>query len=181
MLLGSITLQVTDNLQYTIDYSKWLLKGEVLTLVGYTVDSGTAIISNNGLSPDQTSAYFQVGNASLGDQFNIIIVANTSLGQVRNDQIACFVQTDGGPVVNAGNAELMLSILGPTGSPGPTGPIGPFGLGPTGATGPTGVTGALGPTGLSGVGPTGSTGATGVTGPTGHTGATGYTGAAGTA
>ena len=113
MLLGSVTIQVNDTIQYAVDYRRWLLEGEILTFVATDIDSGSAIISNISLSPDQKSVSFQIGNGSLGDQFNVIVTANTSLGQIRNDQIAVFVETDGGPVFSAGVAGSVFGDRDP--------------------------------------------------------------------
>ena len=191
MLLGTIIQQVESSIQHAIDYSFWLQKGETLANVTFTVDAGTATVSNVSYTPDRTEARFFLDGGSLGDQFNIIAEATTSFGQVRYDHIQVYVETNGGSVVLAGNNALMLSILGPTGSSGPTGPGGSVSgsSGGTGPTGPTGLQGAAstvtGPTGYTGLqgaastvtGPTGSTGPQGnagaastVTGPTGYTG-----------
>ena len=206
MLLGRREHVVGDRIGYTISYSGWLSLGEILSSVSFTVDSGTAIVDGILLSSDHTSVKFFLSGGNLGDQFNVISFATTSNGQQRYDHIEFFINTNGGPTVNAGTQSLMLSIVGPTGPAGTTGTTGPTGYtgvtgpagtasltGATGATGVNGLNGATGPTGNTGpigsastvTGPTGNTGPTGaastVTGPTGNTGATGNTGPTGAA
>ena len=81
-------------------------------------------------------------------------------------------------------AQLIITVVEPTGPHGATGTTGPSGAtGTTGATGPTGVTGPAGPTGPAGLtgapGAAGALGAQGPAGPTGPTGPTGLIGATG--
>ena len=196
MLLGTIIQQVESSIQHAIDYSFWLQKGETLANVTFTVDAGTATVSNVSYTPDRTEVRFFLDGGSFGDQFNIIAEATTSFGQVRYDHIQVYVETNGGSVVLAGNNALMLSIVGPTGPTGtltgPSGPTGSVGTGPTGpggpsVTGPTGFQGSTGNTGSTGsggqtgpTGPTGVGGAQGISGATGPTGPTGPTGITGT-
>src|ERR1017187_6928401 len=153
MLLASKRVLVADRKRFEIDYRDWLGKGESLTSVACTVDSGTALIDTITLDPNRLSVWFYAYNWTLGDRFNIVVTATTNFSQVRNDRINLFVETDGGPVFLSANQALMLSIVGP---------IGPTGAGGTGPSGPTGITG-----------PGGFSTNTGATGPTGRTGPTG--------
>lgn len=187
MLLGNIVQEVFDSKLYSIDYTRWLDEGEKLTAASYTIDSGTATISLSpvlgALDVEKNVAYFILNNGTLGDQFNIVVNVTTTYGQVRNDHIAVYIQTNGGPVFVSSNQQLMLSIVGPQGAAGPQGPAGsPGSIGNTGPTGAqftaTGNTGPTGPAGTGGTGPAG-TGGTGPTGPLG-TGPTGATGSGGT-
>src|ERR1700693_4443097 len=98
MLLGSIIQEVGDSLQQTIDYSQWLDEGEILTGVSFTVDSGTATISNVTYSPNKLRVQFLLNGGTLGDSFNVIAIAQTSMGQQRTDTIGVCVETNGGPV-----------------------------------------------------------------------------------
>lgn len=190
MLLGTIYQTVGDTRRHKIDYHHWLADGETLTDVSFTVDAGTATVANDGFSPDYTEVYFLLIGGTIGDQFNVIVVAETSYGQTKNDSIGVNVQTNGGAVIltepTAVAQGLMLSILGPTGATGAgsTGPTGPTGItGPAGVaslTGATGPTGGLGNIGASGpTGPTGLQGGIGLTGATGSQGQTGQTGPSG--
>lgn len=203
MLLGSRKQLVGARSQYRVDYRRWLAQGEVLTTVTPTIDSGSATVDGMTLASDKKSCTFFLNGGTLFDVFNVILLAQTNVGQRRYDRIQIAVDTNGGPVVQSGNQDVLLSLVGPkgdTGATGPTGNTGPAGFatntgatgptGPTGKTGPTGVTGptgfngtvgGTGPTGPLGTGPTGPTGASGVTGPTGFTGpiGTGPTGASG--
>src|SRR5271166_912589 len=187
MLIGTVIQEVGNKIEHSIDYSQWLAQGETLESVTFVIDSGSATIGSVSYLKDYKGVKFLLQGGNLGDQFNVIATANTSLGQIRTDHIAVSVQTNGGPVLTANTQGLMLSILGPTGPTGTTGSTGPTGYtGPTGAagfatntgaTGNTGNTGPTGPTGNTGnIGPTGNTGNTGPTGPTGNTGNTGETG-----
>ncbi len=191
MLVGRYKQLVGMRQRFVIDYRDWLATGEVLTSVVCTVDSGTATVDTITLANDEKSVSFFLDGGTLGDQFNVIVEADTSFTQRRYDTIEVFVETNGGPVAQSGNQQVLLSIIGPTGPAG-TGPTGPAGsivgfTGPTGATGATGaasnVTGPSGPTGLAGnlgsIGATGPTGSTGVTGTTGSPGFVGSNGATG--
>jgi hypothetical protein len=179
-ILGRRLQIVGDRKRYGVDYDTFLDQGETIAAVTITIDQGTATIEDQALSADKESVSFFLNGGTLGDQFNVILQATTSLGQIRYDRLEIFVGTNGGPTFLVGNEQLMLSIVGPTGpAGGPTGPAG----GPTGDTGDTGPTGDDGPTGDTGpVGNTGSIGGpgnTGDTGPVGPTGATGDTGSIG--
>lgn len=201
MQVGNVVQDVGDVIRYSIDYRSWLEQGEILDSVSFTVDAGSAVVTEVSYSPNQKAVYFFVGNGTLGDQFNVIACAVTNLGQTRYDHLHMAIGTNGGPVNLANNQALMLSIVGPTGATGtaggaantgatgysgPTGATGPAGLASnTGATGGIGPSGPTGPTGFNGtVGGTGPTGASGIsyTGPTGQSGIsyTGPTGASGT-
>jgi hypothetical protein len=192
MLIDTIKQTVFNRIQHRVDCGGWLLNGEYLTTVTATVDLGTATVTDIVISPEGNSFTYFLNNGSLDDVFNIIFTQTTSLTQVRQDHVHVYVETNGGPVVAAGETPLMLSIVGPSGPTGSTGPGGPAGgpSGPTGMTGPTGpsgatgatgasVTGATGATGVGVTGPTGSAGSAGVAGPTGQTGNTGSTGPTG--
>ncbi len=196
MLLGFYKQLVGARQRFVVDYRDWLATGEVLSSVTCTVDAGTATVDTIVLSDDQKSVSFFLAGGSLGDQFNIIVEADTSLTARRFDRIEILVETNGGPVALSGNQQVLLSIVGPTGYTGaqgntgpssaPTGAAGPTGnTGPTGLQGTTGVTGNTGPTGLAGdlgsIGATGPTGAAGAAGGAGAQGATGNTGPTGTA
>ena len=189
MMLGFITQEVGNSLEHTVSYRDWLQQGEILSSVVVTVDAGTATISDVTYSLDCKEAKFFLNGGTIGDQFNVIIKANTSLGQQRYDHIGVKINTNGGAVILSGATGVMLSIIGPTGPIGPTGSggggTGSSGTGPTGPTGPAGSgtggggTGFTGPTGTAGAqGVTGPTGATGIVGSTGPTGATGSPGTA---
>lgn len=200
MLLGSKKVVVGGRTKFRVDYRRWLAQGEILTSVTPTIDSGTATVDGMALSPDQKQCSFFLNGGTFLDVFNIILLANTNVGQKRYDRINIGVDTNGGPVIQSGNQDVLLSLVGPQGQTGSTGPTGATGnTGPTAATGPTGPsggpTGPTGPTGFNGTqgatgptgaastvtGPTGNTGpiGTGPTGPTGSAGATGVTGPTG--
>src|SRR5208283_370964 len=190
MLLGSIIQEVGDSRAHSINCREWLREGEILSAVTFSVDAGTATVSNVVVWPDRKGVTFNITGGTLGDQFNVIVCSQTNEGQTRYDNISVGIETNGGPVVVSTNQALMLSIVGPTGPAGPTGTA--TNTGATGPTGPTGTglsgsTGSTGPTGTAGTsitGPTGPTGSVGSTGPTGisgnsYTGPTGPTGSSG--
>lgn len=124
MLLGQIIEVVGDKVEHTIDYSAWLARGETLASVSFTVDSGTATVTNVTLTPNQKAVRFYLSGGTLGDQFNVISTATTSIGQVKMDHIGVSVQTNGGPVFLSSNQTLMQSIMGATGPQGMTGGTG---------------------------------------------------------
>ena len=204
MIIGTTNQAVGDVRRYTIDYREWLIQGEHLTSVVFSVDSGPATVTGVTYAPDLTTVNFLIGGGLVGATFNVVALATTNLNQQRYDTINVGVEANGGPVVSGAN--VYLSVVGPpgptgptggggggggTGFTGPTGNTGAIGTGPTGNTGAigTGPTGNTGPQGLQGIqglvgdiGPTGNTGNTGPTGPqgiqgfTGNTGNTGFTG-----
>jgi hypothetical protein len=209
MLLGRISQLVGDRHRLEVNYElldDWLEPGEHVNDVSCVIDAGTATVDTVVLSPNKRSVSFILDGGTLFDEFNVVVIADSSLGQRRHDNFEIFVETNGGPVVvNPNLDQLLLSVIGPTGptggggftgptgmagvtgpSSGPTGPTGFTGApgGPTGDTGPTGFTGPAGDVSATGAtGPTGNDGPTGFTGPssTGPTGMTGFTGPAGIA
>ena len=201
--LGSIVQSVGSSLAYVIDYREFLLVGETISSVTYSVSGGPATITNTSLSFDKKQATFTLNSGGLNDKFTVTVTANTPApyNEQRIDTLNCTTITNGGPNQLFGNGEQYQSLVGPQGPTGYTGNTGAAGAAAnTGATGPTGFTGntgpfgsatntgATGPTGVTGpvnaTGPTGNTGNTGaastVTGPTGILGPTGNTGAAST-
>ena len=149
MLLGNIIQDVGDTRLWSVDYTKWLQQGEVLTSATFIKDVGSAILAPSPFGTrnvTDTQALFLLTDYAVGDQFNVIITVTTNYNQTRTDRLSCSIQTNGGPVYVAGNAAVYLSLVGPS---GPTGPVGSAG----------GV-GPIGPTGPSGAGSTGQTGTT---------------------
>ena len=189
MILGTINSAASNRIQYSIDYSDWLQRGETLVSVVYSIDVGPATIDTTSLNPSKTESRFFLNGGNAGSTYNIFAFATTNFGQQRTDQIAVQVASIAPPVAPAGNTGPNYFLGGQTGPTGPagtgggggggtgyTGPTGPSG-GPTGSIGSTGPTGSAGA--IGGAGPTGSTGPTGSVGGAGPTGYTGYTGPAG--
>jgi len=123
-LLGGVIVQaVSSSLMYAVSYSEWLREGEVLSGATVTVDAGVATITKVSFNPQEKTVYFFLNGGNLGDQFNVIVNVNTTLGQTRYDHIAVIIVTNGGNVAVLGTqANNLLSIIGPTGPAGPTGP-----------------------------------------------------------
>ena len=189
MILGTINSAASNRIQYSIDYSDWLQRGETLVSVVYSIDVGPATIDTTSLNPSKTESRFFLNGGNAGSTYNVFAFATTNFGQQRTDQIAVQVASIAPPVAPAGNTGPNYFLGGQTGPTGPagtgggggggtgyTGPTGPSG-GPTGSIGSTGPTGSAGA--IGGAGPTGSTGPTGSVGGAGPTGYTGYTGPAG--
>ena len=177
MILGTINSAASNRIQYSIDYSDWLQRGETLVSVVYSIDVGPATIDTTSLNPSKTESRFFLNGGNAGSTYNIFAFATTNFGQQRTDQIAVQVASIAPPVAPAGNTGPNYFLGGQTGPTGPAG-TGGGGGGGTGYTGPTGPSG--GPTGSIGsTGPTGSAGAIGGAGPTGSTGPTGSVGGAG--
>lgn len=182
-LVGRHAMQVGDITRFHVECGDWLEDRDQLVGVQATVDSGTAVCTNIQLDADNRGFHYVVSGGTYLDQFNVIFSQTTHRGDVHYDHVQINIGESNGGFVNTSltNNELMLSIIGPTGSQGVPGPTG---IGPTGSTGPlggpTGNAGAAGPTGLQGMtGQTGPTGSTGNTGSAGSTGPTGITGASG--
>ena len=203
MILGTINSAPGNRIQYSIDYSDWLDRGETLVSVVFSLSVGPATIDTVSYNPRETEARFFLNGGTAGTTYDIYAFATTTFGQQRTDTIAVQVSS-AVPIAPGGNTGPIYFLGGQTGPTGPagtgtlgtTGPTGPLG-GPTGPTGPggtggggsgTGGTGPTGPTGLQGnagaTGPTGLQGNAGATGPTGlqgSAGPTGYTGLQGAA
>ena len=203
MILGTINSAPGNRIQYSIDYSDWLDRGETLVSVVFSLSVGPATIDTVSYNPRETEARFFLNGGTAGTTYDIYAFATTTFGQQRTDTIAVQVSS-AVPIAPGGNTGPIYFLGGQTGPTGPagtgtlgtTGPTGPLG-GPTGPTGPggtggggsgTGGTGPTGPTGLQGnagaTGPTGLQGNAGATGPTGlqgNAGATGPTGLQGNA
>ena len=122
MLLGKIIQKVGARRRITIDYSDFLIQGEILTGVACTVDQGEATVDTIVLAPDAKSVSFFLDGGTLNDLFNIIVEATTNITARRYDTVQVLVETNGGVTIIAGQTALMLSIIGPTGPTGPTGP-----------------------------------------------------------
>jgi hypothetical protein len=178
MLLGTINSAAGNRIQYAIDYSEWLERGETIVAVTFSVDQGGATIDTVTYFLDLHGVRFFLNGGTAGDSYNIYSYATTSLGQQRIDQIAVNMAVAGAPTVGpSGNTGPVYFIGGQT---GPTGNTGPAGIASnTGATGPTGITGPFGS--ATNTGATGPTGYTGAAGTSTNTGATGPAGNAGTA
>ena len=178
MILGTINSAPGNRIQYSIDYSDWLDRGETLVSVVFSLSVGPATIDTVSYNPRETEARFFLNGGTAGTTYDIYAFATTTFGQQRTDTIAVQVSS-AVPIAPGGNTGPIYFLGGQT---GPTGPAGTGTLGTTGPTGPLG--GPTGPTGPGGTGGGGSgTGGTGPTGPTGlqgNAGATGPTGPGGT-
>lgn len=96
-ILGKFAQTPSDNKLYTIDYSQWLNTGETLSGVPtFTIQQTTVpplAITGAALVNSNTGVSFFVGAGLSGNQYEIEVVANTSLGQTKNDQIYYNVQS----------------------------------------------------------------------------------------
>src|SRR6185312_13316056 len=120
MLLRTVTQNVGERRRYRVDCDGWLRDSETLSGVQATVDSGTATVNAVAVLPGAENRAFEfyLANGTLGDVFNVVLVQTTSYGQIKTDHIQFTIATNGGTVVVSGNAQLMLSIIGPTGPAG---------------------------------------------------------------
>lgn len=123
MLVGKKVQTVGDRLRYHVDCSSWLAidEGESLSAVSATVDSGPAICDDIVVDGDCLGFHYYVSNGSLDDQFNVIFAQTTSRSQLRYDHVQFNIVTNGGFASDAGNLDLMISIVGPTGPTGADG------------------------------------------------------------
>ena len=95
MILGTINSAPGNRLQYTIDYSDWLQRGETLVSVVFSIDSGPATIDTVSYNPRATETRFFLNGGTAGSSYNIFAFATTTFGQQRTDQIAVQVQSLG--------------------------------------------------------------------------------------
>src|SRR5438105_9721414 len=110
MILGTVNdLVVNDVRQFSIGYREWLNPGETLTGVTFTVDSGTAVVTNIILDHDHDRVLFNVGQATFASQFNVLATATTNApwNQTRVDVVHFICGSNGGPVIT-GNSAVML-------------------------------------------------------------------------
>lgn len=123
MLVGKKIQAVGDRIRYHLDCSTWLAidEGESLSAVTATIDSGPAICDGIVVDGDRLGFHYFVSNGSLDDQFNVIFEQTTSRGQVRYDHVQFNIVTNGGFASANVQAELMISIVGPTGPTGASG------------------------------------------------------------
>ena len=95
MILGTINSAPGNRLQYTIDYSDWLQRGETLVSVVFSIDSGPATIDTVSYSPRATETRFFLNGGTPGSNYNIFAFATTTFGQQRTDQLAVNVAAAG--------------------------------------------------------------------------------------
>ena|SRR5208282_6497231 len=97
MILGTTNFASGNILQYSIDYSQWLQKGETLVDVTFVVSVGNATITNVTYAPNKKEVFFFVNGLTVvaAADFNILPTATTSFGQQRTDTIAVSVATAG--------------------------------------------------------------------------------------
>lgn len=177
-LLGNIQQQVGDNIRRRVQ-CEWIPDDDVLIGVSFTIDAGSATVTNVAVDADARSFHYFLQDQTLNDVFNIIFCQTTRRGQIRFDHVNVSIVTNGGVLPSSGPG-TVLSLAGPTGptgsavsATGNTGPTGPA----AGPTGSPGVAGATGPQGLPGAtGPQGNAGSTGLQGNQGQTGPIGATG-----
>ena len=94
-LLGVLNSAAGNVLQYSIDYSGWLQKGEVLTGVTFVVDTPPATVTGTSYSPDEREVRFFVNGGTGGVSYNILATATTNFGEQRTDTIAVNVAAAG--------------------------------------------------------------------------------------
>jgi hypothetical protein len=94
-MLGQRNLQVTSRQLVRINYDAWLdcargeqLTGVTVTVIPISTPATGAIVDSVTVSPNRQSVRFVIGGPGVvGDQFNVQVVANTTLTQERTDLI----------------------------------------------------------------------------------------------
>jgi hypothetical protein len=95
MTISKFNLTPIENKLYTIDYSEWLAAGETITSVTAAVQQVTSPplnITNINIAGNGTQVGFFAGGGVSGEIYEVEVVATTSLGQTRNDQIYFNIQ-----------------------------------------------------------------------------------------
>jgi len=95
MSLGTRNLQVGSRQLVKIDYSQWLddcreeqLTGAQVSIIPVSTPATAATVDTVTVLPNRESLTFVLGGPFVtGDQFNIMIVINTTLSQSRIDLI----------------------------------------------------------------------------------------------
>ena len=76
-----------NRLQFTIDYSQWLKKGETLTSVVFTVSGLPAAVDTITYNPAKTAVQFFLNNNNATASYTIAVLAITTFTQQRTDQV----------------------------------------------------------------------------------------------
>lgn len=95
MKLGRFRQTPLENKIYVVDYSQWLGSGETLLTVNPTVTQTTTpplLISGVATSPDGKSVSFFVSGGADNTTYEVEVLATTTAGQTKNDQIFYLVK-----------------------------------------------------------------------------------------
>ena len=87
---GRLVQQPGENLRRLILYNRWLEEGEFLTSVVFTVSPITSpplVITNVVIGPNGEKVAYFAGGGLDGEDYTVTVVANTSVGQTREDEI----------------------------------------------------------------------------------------------
>ena len=76
-----------NRIQFTIDYSQWLKKGETLTSVVFTVSGLPATVDTITYNPEKTAVQFFLNNNNATASYTIAVLAITTFTQQRTDQV----------------------------------------------------------------------------------------------
>lgn len=202
--IGTATPAATVDVVGNANVSGNVAIGGNLTVVGLTIESGTAQgdflpIANNAYKLGNTANRWILnaftgnfagdvvvsGNVAIGGSLTSGAIPATliSSGLVNVARLGSGTANSSTVLIGSGAwTPISIGYTGSIGATGPSGPAGPTGpAGGTGLNGATGYTGSIGATGPSGpAGPTGPSGAIGPQGIQGAQGPIGYTGSAST-
>lgn len=85
--LGKFVHTPVTRKRYIIDYTDWLNSGETLTAIAFqsVPNTGTPAIVDSYSLASSTATIFVSGGDD-GVQYQILVIATTSLGQVKEDE-----------------------------------------------------------------------------------------------
>jgi len=95
-MLGTINSAPGNRLQYTIDYSDFLEKGETLVSVTFSVSSGSATIDTISYNPAKNEVQFFLNGGDASSTYYILAFATTTFSQEQTDQINVQVSSGAG-------------------------------------------------------------------------------------
>lgn len=96
MKLGRFQQTPLEEKAYLVDYSQWLGSTETVVSVSVTIGTVTTpplIVNQVATAPDGKSVSFYVSGGESGTTYEIQLIATTSIGQIKNDQIFYTVKT----------------------------------------------------------------------------------------
>ena len=92
MILGKVTKQPVDELDYDVDYSAWLgTSGDVLASCAVTVaPTGSLEIATTSVQP--TMLKFWLSGGTAGTSYKLTINATTNGGRIKQDEVRVAVK-----------------------------------------------------------------------------------------
>lgn len=85
MMLATITKQPADQLDYDLDYSRWLPDGDAVTMAEAVVEPAGELVVDSVQITDQTVKAWVSGGMD-GGTYKITVTASTSGGRIKQSE-----------------------------------------------------------------------------------------------